>query len=269
MMSYVDYAVALDEISKMTKQQCNEFTLLHYVKNGLLDLYVKLNAEFDLCECSIAADLAYSIKKQYVGYVRLDISDIPNIDLFNCMSSSSSLSVSQFKHESKNLGCVLLKENYNFQKAHFISNYVHPQDQNIVIKTINLSEGIDELYKADTSPIELSTVLAVLGLVENKSFFSNDIKFSLAQIKKLQNKPIIQLNPKVTNIDIRNKRMDLGRKLGVQFIKEVLPFNIANDQEELVNLVNCTLKCFNQERDFQTIIDWCKDENLQLPSHKE
>mgnify|MGYP000721133336 CR=1 FL=1 len=43
MMSYVDYAVALDEISKMTKQQCNEFTLLHYVKNGLLDLYVKLN----------------------------------------------------------------------------------------------------------------------------------------------------------------------------------------------------------------------------------
>ena len=45
-MSYVDYAVALDEISKMTKQQCNEFTLLHYVKNGLLDLYVKLNTEF-------------------------------------------------------------------------------------------------------------------------------------------------------------------------------------------------------------------------------
>lgn len=39
-MSYVDYAVALDEISKMTKQQCNEFTLLHYIKNGLLDLYV-------------------------------------------------------------------------------------------------------------------------------------------------------------------------------------------------------------------------------------
>ena len=100
-------------------------------------------------------------------------------------------------------------------------------------------------------------------------FSFNDIKFSLAQIKKLQNKPIIQLNPKVTNIDIRNKRMDLGRRLGIQFIKNVLPFKMANNQEDLVNLVNCTLRCFNQERDFQTIIDWCKEENLPLPSSKE
>ncbi|WP_180126748.1 MULTISPECIES: hypothetical protein [unclassified Acinetobacter] len=269
MMSYVDYAVALDEISKMTKQQCNEFTLLHYVKNGLLDLYVKLNTGFDLCECSIAEDLAYLIKKQYVGYVRLDISDITNIDLFNCISSSSSLSITQFKHESKNLGCVLLKENYHFQKAHFISNYSHPEDKNVIIKRINLSEGVEELYKDDASPVELSTVVAVLGLVENIVFSFNDIKFSLAQIKKLQNKPIIQLNPKVTNIDIRNKRMDLGRRLGIQFIKNVLPFKMANNQEDLVNLVNCTLRCFNQERDFQTIIDWCKEENLPLPSSKE
>lgn len=269
MMSYIDYAVALDEISKMTKQQCNEFTVLHYVKNGLLDLYVKLNAEFDLCECSIAGDLAYSIKKQYVGYVRLDISAIANIDLFNCMSSSSTLSITQFKHESKNQDCVLLKENYNFYKAHLISTYSHPQDQNIIIKDINLSEGIDELYKDSISPVELSTVIAVLGLVENKFFSFNDIKFSLAQLKKLQNKPIIRLNPTVTNIDIRNKRMDLGRKLGIKFIENVLPLNIANDQDALVDLVNCTLECFNQKRDFQTIIEWCKDENLPLPPPKD
>ena len=163
----------------------------------------------------------------------------------------------------------MLKENYHFQKAHFISNYSHPEDKNVIIKRINLSEGVEELYKDDASPVELSTVVAVLGLVENMVFSFNDIKFSLAQIKKLQNKPIIQLNPKVTNIDIRNKRMDLGRRLGIQFIKNVLPFKMANNQEDLVNLVNCTLRCFNQERDFQTIIDWCKEENLPLPSSKE
>lgn len=268
-MSYVDYSVALDEISNMTKQQCNEFTVLHYIKNGLLDLYVKLNAEFDLCECSIAEDLAYSIKKKYVGYVRLDISAIPNIDLFNCISSFSALPITQFRHESKNLDCVLLKENYNFHKAHLISNYSHPQDKNITIKQINLSEGIEELYKDGVSPVELSTIIAILGLIEKKLFSFNDIKFNLTQIKKLQNKPIIQLNPKVTNIDRRNKRMELGRILGIRFSKEILTSRLAKDQDDFINLVNCVLKCFNQERDDQTIIEWCKKENLSLPPKKE
>lgn len=43
----VNFLDAITEIGKATKQTSNEFTILHYISNGYLDVLVEFNSKYE------------------------------------------------------------------------------------------------------------------------------------------------------------------------------------------------------------------------------
>lgn len=43
----VNFLNAITEIGKATKQNSNEFTILHYISNGYLDALVELDSKYE------------------------------------------------------------------------------------------------------------------------------------------------------------------------------------------------------------------------------
>lgn len=262
MMSYVDYTVAMDLICKKTKQQCNAFTILHYIRNQLLDLYFEAEGEFDVCKCFIFEtetsqyDTALHIFSKYQGYLKLNISEIKDQDLFNVLVNGGQLRITFFKGADLNLDYILLSEELEVKR-----NYIKSSD----LKAQQLLSQVEVLYRntvdssevtKNTNSAPLSSVIALLGIVQNKVFKLNDLKFSVDQIEKLQNKPIIEQNPKARGSQIKvadqnwisNFSIDLAKKF-----KDSVP---ELQKNEISKLIKETLATFEVIREEETIEGW-------------
>lgn len=262
MMSYIEYAVALDLISKKTKQQCNAFTILHYIKNQLLDLYFEAEGEFDVCKCFIFEsetsqyDAALHILSKYKGYLKLNISEIKDQDLFNVLVNDGQLKITFFKGADLNLDYILLSEELEVKR-----NYIKSSD----VKAQQLLSEVEVLYHNTvnctevtnyTNSAPLSSVIALLGIVQNKVFELKDLKFSLDQIDKLQNKPIIEQNPKARGSQIKVADQNWICNFSVDLAKEFKDSVPDLNKYEVSKLIMKTLASFDVAREVETIEGW-------------
>lgn len=253
MMSYIDYTVAMDLISKKTKQQCNAFTILHYIKNQLLDLFFESDGEFDACECLISdteddfSIIARRIFPEHQDYLRLNILEMTDANLFEFITSKGQLKVTLFKKADIGLDYILLPEKLEVKRT-LINSECKEAKQ--------LLREIAPLYREGADPIHLSSVIALLGIIQNKVFELKDVKFSLDQIEKLQNKPIIEQNPKARGAEIKAADqkwvLDYSIKLAREFQICVPELNKKN----VAKLIKETLASFDVVREEETIEGW-------------
>lgn len=253
MMSYVDYTVAMDLISKKTKQQCNAFTILHYIRNQLLDLFFEADGEFDACECLISdteddsSIIARRIFAEYKDYLRLNILEITDANLFEFLTGDGQLKATLFKKADLGLDYILLPEKLEV-KRNLIDSECKEAKQ--------LLKEIKPLYHEGASPLHLSSLIALLGIMQNKVFELKDVKFSLDQIDKLQNKPVIEQNPKARGSQIKAADQNWICNFSVDLAKEFKDSVPELNKYEVSKLIMKTLASFDVAREVETIEGW-------------
>lgn len=262
MMSYVDYAVALDKISKMTKQECSAFTLMHYIKNQLLDLFFETDGEFDVCKCFIFEtetsqyDTALHIFSKYQGYLKLNISEITDQDLIKVLVNDGQLRITFYKGTDLNLDYILLSEELEVKRTYIKSSDLKAQQLLSEVEVLyrNTVDNTEVTKNANSAP--LSSVIALLGIVQNKIFKLNDLKFSVDQIEKLQNKPIIELNPKARGSHIKVADQNWIRNFSINLAKEFKDSVPELNKNEVSELIMKTLVSLDVVREVETIQGW-------------
>ncbi|EXB30456.1 MULTISPECIES: hypothetical protein [Acinetobacter] len=253
MMSYVDYAMAMDLISGKTKQQCNAFTILHYIKNQLLDLFFETDGEFDACECLISdteddsSIIARRIFPEHQDYLRLNILEMTDANLFEFITSNGQLKVTLFKKADIGLDYILLPEKLEV-KRNLINSETKEAKQLLI--------EIEPLYSEGANPIHLSSVIALLGIIQNKVFELKDVKFSLDQIEKLQNKPIIEQNPKARGSQIKVADQNWICNFSIALAKEFKDSVPELNKYEVSKLIMKSLASFDVAREVETIEGW-------------
>lgn len=163
----INYAEAIAELQKLTKQKCNEFTLLHYVSNGYLDIFIR--GKYDICEVfaqgfKVNGDyLARKIETEYKGYLKVGIEPTNTRELCNALVDESiPIEIVLVMKCGKVGEYVLLKSKIN-ENTHTVVKKFHE------IK--------------DHESIELALVVAELGV--GKKFTRGDFLFDEDQIKSI------------------------------------------------------------------------------------
>lgn len=246
-MAFVDKTQAIEEIKKITKSDANIFTLLHFIKNKDIDLFIRKE---DALLCYVYAsrdeDLAgvdYSVKRFIKSnYIPLDISNFKtDPELFNCLIGHG-----VFKHDA-------FKEGFILKRAIDANDW----DRH---KTLPFTFDEFQLLGDKTNPLLNVTASDILSLVEHVpiEFCSDDILFDLDQIKKLKS-----LIPKAKNdnIDKNNKRQKTIKEIGIRCaiaITEVLnthEIQITNEQlaENVISIISIISK---NPPSVETVKDW-------------
>lgn len=163
----INYLEAIAAIQKLTKQKCNEFTLMHYVSNGYLDIFIR--AKYDICQVSLIgyqADADYfadSIENDYEDYLKVDIGSISTRELCSVlMTENTPIEIISVMKCGKVGEYVLLKSKVN-------------EDTHTVVKEFHAIR--------DHESIELAFVVAELGI--GKEFVRGNFLFDEDQIKSI------------------------------------------------------------------------------------
>lgn len=184
---------AVKKLEVITKQRCNEITLLHYIWNGYLDLYIQTSEDQKIDIVSIGYNgfiydddwFVYNLKKNYDGLLKVQLSELKASELLRVFESEDHkikidlVSIDQYSNSLYSF--LTLKPNSSMSTR---------------IKKL-YENGFDEL-------IEVCEINQSLGL----GYFFNKFQFFIDeyQIKNLvSNKP---LNSGKLGIDIKNQRQD-------------------------------------------------------------
>lgn len=244
-MLMINYSEAISTLSELTKQKCNHFTLLHYISNGYLDVFIKGN--FDICWVTsngYQVDeeyLCHKIDKGYMSYLKIDNEDIElnmlNECLLNDERSLEIISVNKIGSDTK---WILTKNPLN--------GSTHP-----------LVKELSELSTPE--PIELAFIVSELGTGQH--FSRNDILFDFDQIKKL--KPIISaLRPQDVKIFDRNLRTGNEKELGIKIIKEIHKVLPTLGRENMSLIINVILQMSNIDtREDDTLLKWYTESGVE------
>ena len=185
---------AIELIQEVTKQKCNEITLLHYVWNGYLDLYIVLREEQKIdivsvgCRGLICDDdwFVFNLKKNYEGLLKVQLSELQATELLN----------------------VFQKEDYKI-KIDLVTTEKYPNIQYCFLTqkpTNSMPFNIKHFYEDETDELidvcELNDSLG-LGYFFNKFHFSIDEN----QINNLiSDEPLTATH---SGIDISNQRQNI------------------------------------------------------------
>lgn len=184
---------AVNRLEVITKQRCNEITLLHYIWNGYLDLYIQTSADQKIDIVSIGYNgfiydddwFVYNLKENYDGLLKVQLSELKASELLRVFESED--------HKIK-IDLVSIDQHPN----NLYSFLTRKPNSSMSIRIKKLYEnGFDEL-------IEVCEINESLGL----GYFFNKFQFFIDeyQIKNLvSNTP---LNSGKLGIDIKNQRQD-------------------------------------------------------------
>src|SRR5690606_2386618 len=88
---FLDVNESIERLKEVTKQNCNEITLLHYIWNGYLDLFIRTNKtqEIDMVSVGCYGFLCddewfiYNLEKSCEDVFVVKIADLKASDLLN------------------------------------------------------------------------------------------------------------------------------------------------------------------------------------------
>lgn len=157
----LNFADAIESISKVTRQKCDIFTLMHYISNGYLDVFIK--GEYDLC---------YITQNPPFGDELYDADSIE-------YGYKSDLAI-HLEHKSEILEALLDEE--------YLIPVVGVKKRDKPFEYVLLQKGDDHtkfaLFKANDS-IDLQSLREALGFRYGCEFSRIDFRFDEKQIEKL------------------------------------------------------------------------------------
>lgn len=200
----VNFLDAITEIGKATKQTSNEFTILHYISNGYLDVLIKLNSKYknQFLQVSQLGDddeyfvlgIEYDDQKIY----KVDTDSINLNELLNCFQNIK--------------GKIQVTSVKSYPKETF--EYVL----------------LDEPYNDDFSgnPIELAEVLNSTNLGLDLSVL--ELLFDLQQIKNI---PSPLRKPNIKGIVSHTKKARTIKDIGLWIARKEIKKNPSITKKEL------------------------------------
>lgn len=208
----VNFLDAVAEIGKATKQNSSEFTILHYISNGYLDVLVEFNSKYEgqvLQVSQLGYDDEYcvvEIEHEKQKLYKIDMTSINLNQLLNCFQNiNGKIKVTSVKsYPKETFEYVLLDQSYN---GGFSGN-----------------------------PIELAEVLNSTNLGLDLSAL--ELLFDLKQIKNI---PSPFRKPNTKGIVRHTKKARTIKDIGLWFARKEIKKNPSVTKKELGFNVNILL----------------------------
>ena len=200
----VNFLDAITEIGKASKQNSNEFTILHYISNGYLDVLIKFDSKYKkqfLQVSQLGADDEYfvlGIEHDYHKIYKVDTDSINLNELLNCFQNiKGNIQVASVKsYPKETFEYVLLDQSYNDD---FSSN-----------------------------PIELAEVLNCTNLGLDLNVL--ELFFDLQQIKNI---PSPKRKPNTKGIVSHTKKARTIKDIGLWIARKEIKKNPSITKKEL------------------------------------
>lgn len=215
---FLDVDDAIKKLQEVTGQNCNEITLLHYVWNGYLDLYIGANKTqgIDIVSVGFYGFLCddewfvYNLEKSCKDVFIVEISDLKASDLLNI-----------FEDENLKIKITsVYKPEYKDNERAFLSRKAE-RSMSMIIKNF-YENGSDEL-------IDVCEINDSLGFGRYFSKFHFNINES--QINSLSlNKPLTPIN---AGRDKKQQRQDKIREVVLWLAKKYYMRDMTLTNEDL------------------------------------
>lgn len=203
-MSYINVKQAINIIQKETKQRCNEFTLLHYIANNQIDIFIDNEIHgFHICRVGLHGYecdddwVAYSIDTNYKGALKLSTEE--NEVSTRIIALNESMDVIEVYKAHSDLQYVLLASKLD----------------------TNTDEAIKALAYSSGDIIELPYINQELGI--GRPISKDDLLFDERQIESLGLKPIIQ---EFSNTHKRNLATRINKTVGTEICGHIHAIDI-------------------------------------------
>lgn len=212
----VNFLDAVAEIGKTTKQNSNEFTILHYISNGYLGVLVEFNSKYEgqvLQVSQLGYDDEYcvvEIEHEKQKLYKIDMTSINLNQLLNC-----------FQNKSGNIKLISATSG-----------------KNNIFKNIFLDKPFKGIDKGVISrnPIELFEVLNSVNLGLELNIL--ELRFDLRQIKNI---PSPVRKPNTKGIVNHTKKARTIKDIGLWFARKEIKKNPSVTKKELGFNVNILL----------------------------
>jgi hypothetical protein len=231
-MSYINVKQAIAMIQKRTKQQCSEFTLLHYIANNQIDVFIDNEIHgFDICHVSLHGEhdgdwVALGIDIDFKGMLRLSANEEGKINRTIALNEPMDL-VEVHKPPSDKFKYVLLASKLDERTRR------------------NLKAWTDDWEK----PIDLPDINQKLGI--GRPISKDALLFDAEQIESLRLKSIIK--EEFTNTHKRNLKAKINEGIGSEICNRIHNIDTSLPNVQVAEYVSSILKVLDLEIEPETI----------------
>ncbi|XZY02536.1 hypothetical protein ACT4XO_09965 [Acinetobacter baumannii] len=235
-MAYIGIKQAIALIGESSKQECNEFTLLHYINDSSekIDVFIdnKIHG-FHICR---VGQYGYEVDDDWVAY-SIDIDCKEKLKLSNDENGSITKIIAL--NEPANVVEVF--------KIDSIFSYVLLASK----LDANTNDDIKELTFNSVKLLDLPYINQELGIGQLIS--KNDLLFDEKQIEKIGLKPIIR---EFSNTDKNNLRKELNKKTGISMCERIHATEPTLNNTQVAECVSAIFEDIGKKIDPSTILKW-------------